>query len=444
MKDIFPKAYHTLVHSPVPSIFDALLQFEQGCKQAIKEFTITKNNEMGNISEREVDENSDDDYTKLIERQVEEVELNQATWQSQLEEIQRKQKCEYCNLVLKLYEAHQRWMVESSVDPSGLYKLDGKDIVSEVIDEMKKQEKGLSKELLRLGQENAARSRPGSISSMADIIHSPVMMSPTSPMFANPLEEKKPTFFAENDIAKIEELGFNSEQAKMALEMTNRNVVQAIDLLIEGVEKVDSKIASVQNMQARRPSIPVVIPSPPPNHKRSKSHSRPLALAVLTKQEKKNGWSPITFLQQHKQNMMTSQNNSSMDDPQLVESFTVSLGNQVKSTHNLRLLASDMDDLLRSSNDPARDMAYRAQTAANLYSQNLTAIVLLLTPRDWPNYKLGKSANKAFFECCKESTEFHFDSVDLQFEAIERDYSVNGEVTSVQEGIRITIDEVLN
>ncbi|CAG8491868.1 14399_t:CDS:10 [Acaulospora morrowiae] len=458
-EDVFPKAYHTLVHSPVPSIFDALLQFEQNCKQAIKEFTDKRDTHLGIMGERhqkEVTENGENNYHQLIE----DVELSQATWQSQLEELQRRQKREYCNFVLKLYEAHQQWMSEQTagVDSAGLYKLDGKEIVSKVINEMREQEKGLSRELLRLGQENTARSRPGSISSMADIIHSPIM-SPTTSMFASPTEEKKPMFFAEDVVAKIRELGFSNEQAKMALEMTNHNMVQAINLLIESGERVDLQIANAQNMMTRRPSIPVV--TPPPTHRRSKSHSRPLALTVLTKQEKKNGWSPMSFLQQQKQNMLASQNNNSsvrkisgwlgkamnlgseegnghgslqLDDPQLVESFTISLGNQVKSTHNLRLLASDMDDLLKTSNDLARDMAYRAQTAANLYSQNLTAIVLLLTPRDWPNYKLGKSANKAFFECCKESTEFHFDNVDLQFEAIEKDYMVDGEITPVQEG----------
>ncbi|CAG8590485.1 8893_t:CDS:2, partial [Racocetra fulgida] len=109
-------------------------------------------------------------------------------------------------------------------------------------------------------------------------------------------------------------------------------------------------------------------------------------------------------------------------------SFTISLGNQVKSTHNLRLLASDIDDMLKSSNDEARGTAYRAQTAANLYSQDLTAIVLLLTPKDWPKYKFGQSANK-------ESTEFHFDNIETQFEAIENDFPAesNG-VIPVKEG----------
>ena len=152
--------------------------------------------------------------------------------------------------------------------------------------------------------------------------------------------------------------------------------------------------------------------------------------------------------------MMTSQNNSSVrkwfnkamenfgleegngngNNMQLEESFTISLGNQVKVTHNLRLLVSDMDDF-KSSNDQARNMAYIAQTAANLYSQHLTAVILLLTPNDWPKYKLGKSANKGFFESCKESTEFHFCDVETQLKAIENDYPINGsDGPSLQEG----------
>ncbi len=238
--------------------------------------------------------------------------------------------------------------------------------------------------------------------------------------------------------------------------------------MLDKKERVDAQIESGGSANSvpplpRRPSmIGQTQQASPPSHRRTKSHSRQLQLAIHQKQEKK--WSPITFLQQQKNNMMTSQNNSSvrklggwlnkamenlgfeegngngnhiqLEDPRLVESFTISLGNQVKVTHNLRLLVSDMDDLLKSSNDIARDMAYRAQTAANLYSQDLTAIILLLTPKDWPKYKLGKSANKEFFERCKESTEFHFHDVETQLEAIENDYPIDGsDVPSLQEGI---------
>ncbi|CAG8463468.1 6669_t:CDS:10 [Scutellospora calospora] len=463
-ENIFPKAFHTLVHSPIPSIFDTLSQLEQDYKHSIKESMILREKEKANIDERHLKErekhqkevesmvesgSADAGFAKLIERQVEESEFNQAAWESELEEIQRTQKCEYWDFVLKLYEEHQRCLTEqqSSTDPVCLSRLDGKMIVSEVISDMKNQKK-VSKELLRLTQGNTTRSRPGSIGSMSEMMLS---MTPQSPVYASPSEEKKLLMFAaedDPDVLQIKEMGFSSEQATVALEMTNRDKEQAISLLLDQAGKVDAQIAQ------RRPSVPV-IPAPKETsvpHRRSKSNSKPLVLSVLTKQEKKNNvWSPMSFIQQQKSSMMAAQNNSSMrkfsgwlvgkamenfgleddehgpvmqfdDEHQLVESFTISLGNQVKSTHNLRLLASDIDDLLRSSNDQARDVAYRAQTAADLYSQNLTAIVLLLTPKDWPNYKLGKSANKAFFERCKESTEFHFDNVENQFEAIEKDF----------------------
>ncbi|CAG8806269.1 6947_t:CDS:2, partial [Racocetra persica] len=175
-------------------------------------------------------------------------------------------------------------------------------------------------------------------------------------------------------------------------------------------------------------------------------------LTILTKLEKRNTWSPISFFQQKNGNAPNTptkrftgwlgrkddaNGNGSMmhsDNSQLGESFTISLGNQVKSTHNLRLLVSDVDDLLKSSNDQLKEIAHRAQTAANLYSQDLAAIVLLLTPQDWPTYKFGKGANKAFFERCKESTEFHFDDVGTQLEAIEKDFTNDRGVSSVKEG----------
>ena len=209
------------------------------------------------------------------------------------------------------------------------------------------------------------------------------------------------------------------------------------------------------NLFTRRPSTPIIGQTPQPTLRRTKSNGRQLQLAIHQKQEKKGTWSPITFLQQQKNNMMTPQNNSSVrkwfnkamenlgleegsgngSNMQLEESFTISLGNQVRVTHNLRLLGSDMDDLLKSPDDQARNMAYIAQTAANLYSQNLTAIILLLTPKDWPKYKLGKSANRGFFESCKESTEFHFYDVETQLKAIENDYPIDGsDGPSLQEG----------
>ncbi|KAG9300615.1 hypothetical protein G9A89_005215 [Geosiphon pyriformis] len=475
-EDVFPKAYHTLVHSPVPSIFDTLLQLEQSFSQAMNERLLARDKELTELRHRhrrEMDNGTENEITHLLTSHVEELEMSEAMWASQLDQTQRSQKSEYCEFVHVLYEAHQRLLHQNSNDPSWMYRLDGKDIVLDVLNELKSRAPKLSKEMLEMdNQENTTRSRHGSITSLADLMVSPTLMTPPSPRFQIS-DEKKSVFFVEEDpklqnlITPIQELGFNAEQAKMALEMTNRNLDQAVNLLFEQSDKIDAQIAAANaaaSLPPRRPSIHVLgKDQEKQGHRRSKSHSRPLSL-VLQKPEHKKSWSPLSFLHERKQSMLTSNNNSTarkfgswlgkamenfglddanehgprgpLEDPQLVESFTISLGNQVKSTHNLRLLVSNMDDLLKSSNDPARDMAYRAQTAANLYSQNLTAVVLLLTPKDWPNYKLGKTANKAFFERCKKSTEFHFDDVETQLKAIEEDYPTyeNPEKRPIQEG----------
>ncbi|RIB01708.1 hypothetical protein C2G38_2256023 [Gigaspora rosea] len=466
LENIFPKAFHTLVHSPVPFMFDILSQLEQDYKNSIKEIMISREKEKLEMDERHQRErdnhqkavesivesgSADSGFDKLVQAQVEESEFKQATWESELVEMQRIQKQEYCDFVLNLYEAHQQCLAEqqSSTDTTCISRFDGKEIASVAIADMKKNKKQVSKELLRLIQGNQTRSRPGSISSMSEVMLSTGLMPPQSPVFASPSDEKKSLFFAVEDdpaVLQIKEMGFSSEQAKVALDMTSGKLEPAISLLLDG--KVDAQIAQ------RRPSVPIISSTKEPSvpHRRSKSNSKPLALSVL-KPEKKSTWSPISFLQQPKNNGTTTPNTMKklgwlvgkamenfgleddetlqrhgpvmqFDEHQLVESFTISLGNQVKSTHNLRLLASDIDDLLKSSNDEARDTAYRAQTAASLYSQDLTAIVLLLTPKDWPKYKFGESANKAFFKRCKESTEFHFDNVETQFEAIEKDFLV--------------------
>ncbi|PKY48982.1 hypothetical protein RhiirA4_404951 [Rhizophagus irregularis] len=464
-EDIFPKAYHTLVHSPVPSIFDTLLQLEQGYKQAIKDIVSASDSELECIQSRhhkeiETESGCNNGINNLIEKYREDVEYNQAALASELEEIKRQQKSEYCDLVVKLYEAHQRSLsVHQSATDLNM-RLDGKEIVSEVISSLKKSKYELSKEVLKLDQGHDTRSRHGSISSLSEIISSPVMTAPPSPMFSPVLSS-----FSGNGednyfnvdlkmIDDIEEMGFNHDQARMALEMANGNKEQAVNLLCEQLDKIDAQIANNLILPPRRASM-LFASSPlkePSNGKQKSKPPRRPKLTVLTKQEKKNSWSPMSLFNPKQQMIPTPStpvkrfgwlsrkvmddvnghipNLNLADNPQMMESFTISLGNQVKSTHNLKLSLSDTDDLLKSSNDTARDMAYKAQTAANLYSQKLTAIVLLLTPKDWPKYKLGKSANRAFFARCKESTEFHFKDVESQLEAIEKDF----DKSEIQEG----------
>lgn len=181
-------------------------------------------------------------------------------------------------------------------------------------------------------------------------------------------------------------------------------------------------------------------------------------------------WNPISFLQQQKQ-AMESTNLSSVrklggwlgkamenfgiendeneskqglmrgrarrqqqqqQTPQLVESFTIMMGTaQIKSSHNLRLLVTDeASEVFHPVYDPPREMAYRAETATKLYTSHLSAAIVLvevneLTRRPvegWRLYKTGKGSNKALFERCQQSTEFHFADIETQLGVVEEDF----------------------
>ncbi|KAF0446646.1 protein c12orf4-like [Gigaspora margarita] len=494
-EDIFPKAYNTLVHSPVPSIFDTLLQLEQNYNNAVKSLITSHKIEMGMRERYQKDLDHvgtgslQNGFSYMSERPTEDIEYSangldevkksqsqvtlvngldeikksqsQVTLVNGLDEVKKSQKHEYCEFVIKLYNAHQRWVIEqSTMDSNWMYRVDGKEIVSEVIADMKKHYKFLSNEILNLDQGSRPRSRHSSISSLSEVMLSPTMITPPSPLFPTSSDDKRSA--KEEDpttmkmINDLTEMGWSDKQARVALDMAGGNKEQAANLLIEQLDKIDAQIANGINgmpIIPRRPSTP--------NNNSSSDHKeqsgslslrqkkrRPLT--ILTKQEKRNTWSPISFFQQ--KNMLNApgtptrrfsgwlgrkddtNGNVNADNSQLGESFTITLGNQVKSTHNIRLLVSDVDDLLKSSNDPLKEMAHRAQTAANLYSQDLAAIVLLLTPQDWSTYKFGRGANKAFFERCKESTEFHFDDVETQLEAIEKDFSDSHGMSSIKAG----------
>lgn len=52
MQDIFAKAYYTLVHSPIPTIFDTILELEQNYALSIVQLIQARDNEIKYIKER--------------------------------------------------------------------------------------------------------------------------------------------------------------------------------------------------------------------------------------------------------------------------------------------------------------------------------------------------------------------------------------------------------
>lgn len=104
---------------------------------------------------------------------------------------------------------------------------------------------------------------------------------------------------------------------------------------------------------------------------------------------------------------------SQMHTSQLVESFTITLGTaQTRATHNLRLLVTDENTEIfcPDAQDTGRELAYRAQNANNLYSNQLSAMVVLVDikevlieqsasadkpfNRGWTRYRNGRGSNQ--------------------------------------------------
>jgi hypothetical protein len=265
-------------------------------------------------------------------------------------------------------------------------------------------------------------------------------------------------------VKNIEEMGFLKEEAECALGMTNCNVQQAIMLLLEQPDKVKAALASAEstaqkpspgkvNMKRMSANIPnrsssqAQFGNDSPSGSPQRPNSRQRAVTnpgSLTDALNKNGrsWSPITFLQQQKHAMENTNvssvrklggwlgkamENLGLDDngspfptspgqmhtSQLVESFTITLGTtHARATHNLRLVVMDeaTEIFCPDISDTGRELAYRAQNANNLYSNQLSAMVVLVDinevpiehstntdqsyHRGWTRYRNGRGSNQ--------------------------------------------------
>lgn len=105
---------------------------------------------------------------------------------------------------------------------------------------------------------------------------------------------------------------------------------------------------------------------------------------------------------------------SSVDQIIMEESFTINLGSQLKTAHNLRILA--VDTLYMCDNSRFKPLqSVRAQTAMSLYSNNLSGIVLLVDNHFQSYYGIQHE----FAELCNNQNEFHFDNFSKQIKHIK-------------------------
>lgn len=101
---------------------------------------------------------------------------------------------------------------------------------------------------------------------------------------------------------------------------------------------------------------------------------------------------------------------------QMEESFTIYLGSQLKSMHNIRILAADIIELCSPLMDETNGSMINGNIQLGVYSSSLCGIVVLIPPGT-----SQISANKKIVRNANLSTEFHFDQMDVQLENIQDD-----------------------
>ncbi|KAG0352870.1 hypothetical protein BG005_007738 [Podila minutissima] len=513
-ENMFPEAYHTLVHSPIPHLFDAILDLEREYAGEVDALLSARDAEISEIRARHSAALAGDvpqrNQAHLATKHVEVMEVVQATWNSQLDDLQSIQRSKYQEFVLELYSiCKKRQLKAQSPNPdpnsqSGVDNtMDGQDMIAEAMRKVGERKSNVEGLPTRKSQtdakplppppdepsQDASGSTEGSEGHETQHQHtSPEEQAPPQPSNPEPSPAPPPKPPRKEDpeldgmINSILEMGFDMDQARGALTISNRNMDHAINLLLEqpdniprllkAKEKVDAMKENARqksrtqsspqqphpSLVANRPAPSEQLPSRPLDRSASVSSPRPVIPGLASGTSRDKAWSPLPFLQQQKNALLTNNANPSvkkfggwlnkamenlgLDDDQdngpsraqavpvsnLTESFTVVLGSShSKVTHNLRLMVSDSAEIFPSNRVKSeRDAAIQAQTASSLYGQNLTGLVQLVNIDDWAKYKSGQVCHQEFFQSCQTSTELHFDSIEKQLEALEKDIPLDG------------------
>ncbi|KAM3869827.1 ferry endosomal RAB5 effector complex subunit 3 [Diretmus argenteus] len=105
------------------------------------------------------------------------------------------------------------------------------------------------------------------------------------------------------------------------------------------------------------------------------------------------------------------------EQPQLEESFTIHLGAQLKTMHNLRLVRANVLDFCKHRRHGSSGAKLqRLQTALSLYSSSLCGLVLLVDNR----VNSYSGIKRDFATVSKECTDFHFPRLEEQLEVVQQ------------------------
>ena len=101
----------------------------------------------------------------------------------------------------------------------------------------------------------------------------------------------------------------------------------------------------------------------------------------------------------------------------LQESFTITLGAQMKQMHNLRLVAAEPADTCAFKWEEESFLPQRLQTSMSLYSNDLSGLLVMVRDKIDP----GAGYVKVMSELCARSPESHFPSYPDQLDRIKEE-----------------------
>ncbi|KAG9327109.1 hypothetical protein KVV02_008739 [Mortierella alpina] len=284
-ENMFPEAYHTLVHSPIPHLFDAILDLEREYAGEVDALLSARDAEIEGIQTRHnnalAGETPQRGLTHLMTRHIESMEVAQATWNSQLDDLQAAQRSKYQEFILELYAIYKRCQLSPSLSDSrttqGLSnstaQLDGKEMVAEVMRTIGARRSNVEEtpsvqehwapatldnnSLPEIPQVTPApvQSPVSESGSTQEALESSTTMVNSVQEHSNPTPPpppKKDDPELDQMIKSILEMGFDMEQAKGALLIANRNMDHAINLLLEQPDSIPRLVAAKQKVDAMK------------------------------------------------------------------------------------------------------------------------------------------------------------------------------------------------
>ncbi|KAF9917156.1 hypothetical protein BX616_001797 [Lobosporangium transversale] len=286
-ENLFPEAYHTLVHSPIPSLFDAILELEREYAGEVDALLSARDAEINEIQTKHNNALASDtpqrNLTHLMTRHIERMEVSQATWNSQLDDLQSAQRTKYQEFILELFEIYKRQHLYAnhSAQTGGASDgvlLNGKDMVEEAMrtigarisnvestlpdQQTKTFTDGERQESSIVPQPHATASQTSQLGTMSQsLLDQPVEAtigtSPIAQVTDTPIECTKNEVNPELQrmIKSILEMGFDEEQAKGALLIANRDMDHAINLLLEQPENIQRLVLAKQKTDALKERV---------------------------------------------------------------------------------------------------------------------------------------------------------------------------------------------